>query len=346
MNNKVVLVTGGAGFIGTNFVKFLLRNFRNISVLNLDKLNYAVNLKNLSDIGNNKHYHFIKGDICNRELMGYIFTEFKVDYVVNFAAESHVDRSIFNPNVFIETNVLGTSILLNVAREIWKKEEWAKKRFLQVSTDEVYGTLPENDKKKKFTEMTPLSPHSPYSASKAAADCIVKSYFDTFEFPILITRCSNNFGPFQFPEKLIPLMIINALNDKFLPIYGDGKNIRDWLYVDDHCEAIWQVILKGKPGEVYNIGGNNELLNIEIVHMILEYLNKPKSLIEYVKDRLGHDRRYAIDASKIKAELNWEPKRNFETMIKETIEWYISNINWVKDVTSGEYKRYYKRMYG
>lgn len=343
---KSILVTGGAGFIGSNFIHYVLKKKTDVFIINLDKLTYAGNLENLKQIENNPNYKFIKGDICDQDLVKHIFQEYSSDCVINFAAESHVDRSILNPNVFIETNILGTSTLLNAAKKVWKKEDWNQKRFLQVSTDEVYGTLPEDDLSIKFTESTPLNPHSPYSASKTSADCIVKSYFDTFEFPILITRCSNNYGPYQFPEKLIPLMINNARNGKSLPVYGDGKNIRDWLYVEDHCDAIITVLNTGKPGEVYNIGGNNEMQNITIVKMILDYLNKPHSLIKYVKDRLGHDRRYAIDASKIRKELNWEPNYKFDEMIKVTIDWYLKNSEWVEDVTSGEYQNYYENVYG
>ncbi len=323
LKGKKILVTGGAGFIGSNFIKYILENFQNYSVINLDKLTYAGNLENLKQIENDPNYKFIKGDICNQDFVEKIFIEYNIDHVINFAAESHVDRSILNPNVFIETNVLGTSTLLNAAKKVWRKEDWNHKRFLHVSTDEVYGTLPEDDLSIKFTESTLLNPHSPYSASKTSADCIVKSYFDTFGFPILITRCSNNYGPYQFPEKLIPLMINNAQNNRSLPVYGDGKNIRDWLYVEDHCDAIWTVLNKGKTGEVYNIGGNNEMQNITIVKMILDYLKKPYSLIKYVKDRLGHDRRYAIDASKIRKELAWSPRHKFEEKIKDTIDWYL-----------------------
>jgi dTDP-glucose 4,6-dehydratase len=344
--SKSILVTGGAGFIGSNFIHYVLKKETDVFIINLDKLTYAGNLENLKQIENNPNYKFIKGDICNQDLVEHIFQEYSPDCVINFAAESHVDRSILNPNVFIETNILGISTLLNAAKKVWKKEDWNQKRFLQVSTDEVYGTLPEDDLSIKFTESTPLNPHSPYSASKTSADCIVKSYFDTFEFPILITRCSNNYGPYQFPEKLIPLMINNARNGKSLPVYGDGKNIRDWLYVEDHCDAIITVLNTGKPGEVYNIGGNNEMQNITIVKMILDYLNKPHSLIKYVKDRLGHDRRYAIDASKIKKELNWEPRYKFDEMIKVTIDWYLKNRDWVKHVTTGEYEKYYENVYG
>ena len=344
---KNILVTGGAGFIGSNFIQDILNKTKEIHIINLDKLTYAGNLENLKDIKEKyaERYQFIKGSICNKELVEYIFFKFNPDYVINFAAESHVDRSIVNPNIFIETNVLGTANLLFIAKKFWNKEEWNKKRFLQISTDEVYGTLPENDKSIKFSEQTPLNPHSPYSASKASADLIVQSYYDTYRFPTLITRCSNNYGPYQFPEKLIPLMIHNSLNNKNLPVYGDGKNIRDWLYVEDHCNAIWTVLLKGKIGDMYNIGGNNEIQNIEIVKRILDYLGKPHSLITYVKDRLGHDRRYAIDATKIKNELEWEPKYKFDDKIKETIDWYLNNPDWVNNVISGEYRKWIEKNY-
>jgi dTDP-glucose 4,6-dehydratase len=341
---KTILVTGGSGFIGANFIQYLLKMSQDIFIVNLDKLTYAGNPENLKAIENNKNYKFIKGDICNQELVEFLFKEYSFDSVINFAAESHVDRSIHNPNIFIETNVMGTATLISVAKRFWGNNS-SNKRFLQVSTDEVYGTLPEDNKDIKFTEKTPLQPHSPYSASKTSADCIVQSYFDTFGFPTLITRCSNNYGPYQFPEKLIPLIIHNAINDKPLPIYGDGKQIRDWLYVEDHCDAIWIVLNKGKQGEIYNIGGNNEIQNIEIVKHILDYLEKPHSLITYVKDRLGHDRRYAIDACKIRKDLDWEPKYTFENMIKETIDWYLDNSNWVDNVVSGDYLKWIDRNY-
>ena len=340
----IILVTGGSGFIGSNFIQYLLLKNEEIYIVNLDKLTYAGNPENLKSVENNNKYKFIKGDICNQELIEFLFNEYKFDYVVNFAAESHVDRSIHNPNIFIETNVLGVSTLLSVAKRYWTND-FSNKRFLQVSTDEVYGTLPEDNEDIKFTEQNPLQPHSPYSASKASADCIVQSYYDTFGFPTLITRCSNNYGHYQFPEKLIPLIIHNALNNKQLPIYGDGKQIRDWLFVEDHCDAIWTVITKAKIGEVFNIGGNNEIQNIEIVKYILNYLEKPHSLITYVKDRLGHDRRYAIDSGKIKNELGWTQKYKFEDMIKETIDWYLKNPDWIKNVVSGDYLKWIEINY-
>ncbi|MGD9201689.1 MAG: dTDP-glucose 4,6-dehydratase, partial [Chitinispirillia bacterium] len=304
------------------------------------------NPNNLTAVSESCHdrYSFIKGDICNRELVEHIFSEYDPDYVINFAAETHVDRSIHDPAVFIKTNVLGTATLLDISKKYWGNGG-AAKRFLQVSTDEVYGSLPENNYSEKFTENTPLKPHSPYSASKTAADCLVQSYCDTYGFPAVITRCSNNYGPYQFPEKLIPLMIYNAMSNKKLPIYGDGKNIRDWLYVDDHCEAIWHVLMKGKIGEVYNIGGNNEIQNIDIVKLILKNLNKPKSLISYIKDRPGHDRRYAIDATKIKMELGWEPSCKFEQKISDTINWYLNNTEWVENIVSGDYMNWIRKNY-
>lgn len=340
------LVTGGAGFIGSNFIRYLLKNFSDAEVLNLDLLTYAGNPENLTDVETAfaERYSFVQGDIRNKSIVESAFHDFSPDIVINFAAESHVDRSINNPNVFVETNVLGTATLLNAAKEFWK-DDYSSKRFLQVSTDEVYGSLPEDKPDIKFTEQTPLKPHSPYSASKAAADLLTQAYFDTYGFPVLITRCSNNYGPYQFPEKLIPLMINNAKNDKPLPVYGDGMNIRDWLYVDDHCDAILTVANKGKPGEVYNIGGNNEIRNIDIVKNILNELGKPETLIQYVSDRLGHDRRYAIDASKIKNELGWEPHYRFEEQIKYTIQWYLNNTEWLEHVISGEYQKYYEQNY-
>ena len=336
---KKILITGGAGFIGSNFIDFLLNkkqqnnNFTvsesrklcaisDFSIINLDKLTYAGNLANLKDIDSASNYHFIKGDINDTALVSTIFKDFGIDTVVNFAAESHVDNSISNPNIFVETNVLGTANLLFCAKEFWQKENFENKLFVQISTDEVYGSLDENDAK-KFTEDTPLAPRSPYSASKAGADLLVQSYFETYQFPAIITRCSNNFGPKQHPEKLIPLMIINASQSKKLPVYGDGRNVRDWIFVDDHCSAIATVIASGKIGEVYNIGANCEKQNLEIVKFILDYLGKPYSLIEYVADRLGHDRRYAVDSTKIINSLGWHPQNNFEFHLKNTIDWYL-----------------------
>jgi dTDP-glucose 4,6-dehydratase len=328
MKNFKILITGGAGFIGSNFIHYMLRNYNEISIVNFDSLTYAGNLDNLKSISNDSRYSFIKGDITNSKDVDSVMKG--IDYVVHFAAESHVDRSIEGPEVFIKTNVLGTQILLENA----KKHNIS--RFLHVSTDEVYGSL---GKTGYFTEETSLSPNSPYSASKAGSDHLVHAYFKTFGFPALITRCSNNYGPYQFPEKLIPLMISNALEDKPLPVYGDGMNVRDWLYVEDHCSAIDRVLHKGEDGEVYNIGGNNEWHNIDIVKLILKEVGKPESLIQYVKDRLGHDRRYAIDAGKIKRELGWEPSVQFEDGIKKTIVWYLGNANWIERIKSGDYRQ-------
>ncbi|SNX52854.1 dTDP-glucose 4,6-dehydratase [Thermoanaerobacterium sp. RBIITD] len=330
-----VLVTGGAGFIGSNFIKYMLKEHKDYKVINLDKLTYAGNLENLKDVENNSNYIFVKGDITDREIVEKIFSD-GIDYVVNFAAESHVDRSIEDPSIFLKTNVLGTQVLLDAAKK------YGVKKYLQVSTDEVYGSL---GKTGYFTEQTSLSPNSPYSASKASADLLVRAYHHTFGTPVNITRCSNNYGPYQFPEKLIPLMIINALYDKELPVYGDGLNVRDWLYVEDHCRAIDLVLHKGKIGEVYNIGGNNEKANIEIVKLILKELNKPESLIKYVKDRPGHDRRYAIDSTKIQQELGWKPIYHFDEGMKKTIKWYIDNEEWWNKIISGEYQDYYVKMY-
>jgi dTDP-glucose 4,6-dehydratase len=330
-----ILVTGGCGFIGSNFIRYALKN-SDYEIVNLDKLTYAGNLKNLVDVQNDPRYKFYKGDICNFELVSFIIEKENVDSIINFAAESHVDRSILSSQEFIRTNLTGTNVLLEITRL------YQLKKFLQISTDEVYGSLgPEG----KFTEETPLSPNSPYSASKASADLLVKAFHHTYGVPALITRCSNNYGPYQFPEKLIPLMIINALNNKPLPVYGDGMNVRDWIYVEDHCEAILKVFEKGRIGEVYNIGAENEKPNIEIVKLILKELGKDESLITYVKDRPGHDRRYAIDATKIKTELGWKPSHTFETAIKETINWYIENQSWWKEIISGDYLNYYKKWY-
>lgn len=331
-----ILVTGGAGFIGSNFVKYMLKKHPDYKIVNLDLLTYAGNLENLKEEESNPNYKFVKGDIANRDFIIDLFEKEKFDAVINFAAESHVDRSILNPDIFVRTNVLGTQVLLDAAKHT--KVE----KYIQVSTDEVYGSLDETG---LFTEETPLAPNSPYSASKAGADLLVRSYHKTYGMHTMITRCSNNYGPYQFPEKLIPLMIINALHDKDLPVYGDGLNIRDWLYVDDHSSAIDLVLHKGKSGEVYNIGGNNEKTNIEIVKTILKELGKPESLIKFVKDRPGHDRRYGIDATKIRNELGWKPETNFETGIKKTIKWYLDNQEWWENVISGEYLEYYKKQY-
>ena len=334
---RKILVTGGAGFIGSNFVRMVLSEHPDCLVVNLDKFTYAGNLENLAGFLEHPNHRFIKGDICDGILVERIIDEHSVDTVINFAAESHVDRSITDPKVFIETNVAGTLTLLEAARE--KKLE----RFVQVSTDEVYGALgPEG----KFTEQTPISPNSPYSASKAAADLMVKAFGHTWGVRYNITRCSNNYGPYQFPEKLIPLMINNAINDKPLPVYGDGLYVRDWLYVHDHCTAIWAVLEKAPAGEVYNIGGCNEKANLEVIDMILAHLSKPKSLIRFVKDRPGHDRRYAMNAGKIMTELGWRPSVSFEEGIHKTIDWYLQNQKWLTNVVSGDYQKYYEAMYG
>jgi dTDP-glucose 4,6-dehydratase len=319
-----LLVTGGCGFIGSNFILNALSTHKDWSIVNLDALTYAGNPDNLKTIASDSRYTFVKGDICNSTLCTALFSQHNFDGVVHFAAESHVDRSITGPAAFVTTNVLGTQNLIEAARISWGKE-FGNRRFLHVSTDEVYGSLGTTG---YFSETTPLTPNSPYSASKAGSDLIVRSYFETYGFPSLITRCSNNYGPFQFPEKLIPLMITNALADKSLPVYGDGKNVRDWLHVSDHCRAIELVLQKGTLGQVYNIGGSNERCNIDIVKLVLRDLGKPESLITYVTDRLGHDRRYAIDASKIKRELGWEPAIMFDQGIAMTIKWYLENKWW------------------
>jgi dTDP-glucose 4,6-dehydratase len=325
---KHILVTGGAGFIGSNFVINMLKNRDGCHIVNYDLLTYAGNLENLNEVMDNPRHTFIKGDICDTAAVKKLFDDYDFAAVIHFAAESHVDKSITGPSQFVTTNVLGTQVLLQTAKEAWANADtnyFNTKRFIHVSTDEVYGTLGETG---YFTETTPLAPNSPYSASKAGSDLLARAYFETFGFPAIITRCSNNYGPFQFPEKLIPLMIANALRDKPLPVYGDGMNVRDWLYVRDHCQAIEVILDKGIPGEVYNIGGNNEKYNIDIVKLILAELKKPESLIAFVEDRLGHDRRYAIDASKMKNELGWSPSVDFETGIRETIRWYLANREW------------------
>lgn len=343
-------MTGGAGFIGSNFVKYKLKKDKDVKIVNLDFLTYAGNLENLKDVENNPNYVFVKGDIRDRELLEELFQKYEITGVINFAAESHVDRSIEDPEIFLLTNILGTQALLDTAKRHWKNKSDDKYdrtykegvKFLQVSTDEVYGAL---GKTGMFTETTPLSPNSPYSAAKTSADLIVRAYHETFGMPINITRCSNNYGPYQFPEKLIPLMINNCNQEKDLPVYGDGMQIRDWLHVKDHCIAIDTVFEKGRNGEVYNIGGNNEKANIEIVKLIIKALGKTENLIKYVKDRPGHDRRYAIDNTKITTELGWKPSYTFEEGIKETIEWYLNNMEWMESVTSGAYKDYYNKMY-
>ncbi|MBK8943751.1 MAG: dTDP-glucose 4,6-dehydratase [Ignavibacteriae bacterium] len=334
---KKILVTGGAGFIGSNYINSLLSERDDLTIVNIDKLTYAGNLENLQQVENNSNYAFVKGDISNKELIDYLFQKYKFDYVVNFAAESHVDRSILGSEIFFTTNVIGTNVLLEAAKR------YNVEKFLQVSTDEVYGSLGEFG---LFTEQTSLSPNSPYSASKASADMMALSFYHTYGLPVVITRCSNNYGQFQFPEKLIPLMIINALNNKKLPVYGDGLNVRDWIYVIDHNKAITLVLENGQVGEVYNIGASREMKNIEIVKLILSKLGKDESLIEYVKDRLGHDRRYAIDSSKIQNELGWLPKFDFENAIENTIDWYLQNKNWWEKIISGNYRSYYQTQYG
>jgi dTDP-glucose 4,6-dehydratase len=347
---KTILVTGGAGFIGSNFVKFMLQSHPEYKIINVDALTYAGNLENLKDIRDNDNYIFIKADIRDRGLIDNIFNEYNITQLINFAAESHVDRSIEDPEIFLTTNIIGTQVLLDVAKKHWKinpNDKYCKQykegvKFLQVSTDEVYGAL---GKTGMFVETMPLMPNSPYSASKASADMVVRAYHETFGMPVNITRCSNNYGPYQFPEKLIPLMINNCLNDKELPVYGDGMQVRDWLHVYDHCSAIDTVLHKGKIGEVYNIGGNNEKANIEIVKLIINTLGKSEALIKYVKDRPGHDRRYAIDNTKITSELGWSPKYTFEEGIQETIEWYLDNSVWIKNIVSGDYMTYYQSMY-
>ena len=353
--SKTYLVTGGAGFIGSNFVLYALRKYNDIRIVNVEKLTYAGNLENLSSIEGDERHIFVQADICDRAAMEELFGRFDIDYLVNFAAESHVDRSIETPEVFANTNVIGTVTLLNVARTAWIQEDgsFGNKKFLQVSTDEVYGSLSLDEPETFFLETTPLNPHSPYSASKASADSFVMAYGDTYGLPVNITRCSNNYGPFQFPEKLIPLMIHNALNHEGLPVYGDGENIRDWLYVEDHCKAIDLVLEGGAVGEVYNIGGHNERSNNYIVRRIIQELAHitgddaiNESLISYVEDRKGHDRRYGIAPDKIKADLGWVPETSFEEGIKQTIQWYLDNQSWVDHVTSGEYQNYYQDMYG
>lgn len=375
---KKYLITGCAGFIGSNFVYYMLNKYKDILLVNLDKLTYAGNLENLKDVEGDERHVFVQGDICDRALVTSLFEKYDFDYVINFAAESHVDRSIENPQLFLQTNILGTQNLLDAARRAWVtgKDEygyptWRKDvRYHQVSTDEVYGSLGAEG---FFTEETPLCPHSPYSASKTSADMIVMAYRDTYKMPVTVTRCSNNYGPYHFPEKLIPLIIKNILEGKKLPVYGDGSNVRDWLYVEDHCKAIDLVVRQGRNGEVYNVGGHNEKQNIEIVKLTIATIHQMmtenpeyrkvlkkkerkengeisidwinESLITFVKDRLGHDQRYAIDPEKITKELGWYPETKFEVGIVKTIQWYLENQAWVEDVTSGDYQKYYERMY-
>ena len=351
---KTYLVTGGAGFIGSNFIHYMLRRNQDIHILNVDALTYAGNLENLSEYDQDSRYTFAHVDIRDKEALTQLFETYHPDYVVNFAAESHVDRSIEDPGAFADTNVMGTVALLSVAESFWNDGQgsYGDHRYLQVSTDEVYGSLPLDDPEAFFRETTPLSPHSPYSASKASADMFVKAWHDTYGFPAVITCCSNNYGPYQFPEKLIPLMIENCLEHKALPVYGDGLNVRDWLYVDDHCKAIAMVLEGGRLGEVYNVGGHNERNNLYIVKRIISEVARitgdtqiTEDLISYVTDRKGHDRRYGIAPDKIKEELGWYPETPFEEGIVTTINWYLENREWVKNVVSGDYQDYYKKMY-
>lgn len=332
-----LLVTGGAGFIGSNFIRYVLNQRQGIQLVNLDKLTYAGNLENLKDVEQNQNYNFVKGSINNSNLLEYLFRQYEFDSVVNFAAESHVDRSILGAEDFIETNVKGTQKLLEVAKK------FEVKKFVQISTDEVYGELGDEG---TFSEENPLTPNSPYSASKASADHLCQAYFETHGLPVVITRSSNNYGPYQFPEKLIPLMIYKAYNQEELPVYGDGTNVRDWIYVEDNCKAIFQVLDKGKPGEAYNIGGNQERQNIQVVKMILEGLGRSEDLIEFVEDRPGHDYRYALDISKINSKLGWEPNHKFEEGLEKTIDWYLSHLEWVQNCLDEEYQNYYDKNYG
>ena len=353
-NRRTVLVTGGCGFIGANFIHLLLNECPDWRVVNLDKLTYAGNLKNLQGISEDENYRFIRGDICDATTVNEIFSDEKIDTVVHLAAESHVDRSITGPADFIQTNIVGTFTLLEAARKFWIERSLPVEEpcFLHVSTDEVYGSLGETG---YFTETTPFDPRSPYSASKASSDHLVNAYFHTYGLPVRITNCSNNYGPYQFPEKLIPLVFNNAMKGKPLPVYGDGKNVRDWLYVKDHCEAIVEVVKKGRTGHCYNIGGNNEKQNIEVVTLVCDILDRKiglpesgeprRSQITFVKDRLGHDRRYAIDAEKIKEHLGWQPKVGFEQGIEKTVDWYLDNQKWVAEIVDGSYEQYYEKMY-
>lgn len=334
-----ILITGGAGFIGGNFVHYMIQKYPNYEIVNLDLLTYAGNLETLKSIQNKPNYKFYQGDIADREFIMDLFEEEKFDFVVNFAAESHVDRSITNPSIFVKTNVIGTQVLLDASKR------YNVKRYHQISTDEVYGDLPLDRPDLFFTEETPLNASSPYSASKASSDMLSLAYYRTFGLPVTISRCSNNYGPYHFPEKLIPLMISRALSDKKLPVYGKGENVRDWLHVEDHCSAIDLIIHQGRIGEVYNIGGHNEKTNLEVVKTILLQLEKSEDLIQYVTDRLGHDMRYAIDPTKLVTELGWEPKYNFDTGIKQTIQWYLDNEEWWKNILSGKYNEYFDEMY-
>lgn len=335
-----IIITGGAGFIGSNFVFHMLREHPQDRVICLDKLTYAGNLSTLAPVMGQDNFRFVKADICDRGAVYSLFEEEHPDVVVNFAAESHVDRSIENPAIFLETNLMGTAVLMDACRK------YGIQRYHQVSTDEVYGDLPLDRPDLFFTETTPIHTSSPYSSSKASADLLVLAYHRTYGLPVTISRCSNNYGPYHFPEKLIPLMIINALHDKPLPVYGDGLNVRDWLYVEDHCRAIDLILQKGRVGEVYNVGGHNEMRNIDIVKLICKALGKPESLIHHVTDRKGHDRRYAIDPTKIHEELGWLPETKFADGIKKTIQWYLDHEDWWQPIISGEYQQYYQKMYG
>ncbi len=334
-----IIVTGGAGFIGGNFIHYMLNKYKDYKIICLDALTYAGNMETLEPVMGNPNFKFVKGDIADRNFVFSLFEEESPEVIVNFAAESHVDRSIEDPGIFLQTNILGTGVLLDACRK------FGIKRYHQVSTDEVYGDLPLDRTDLYFTEETPIHTSSPYSASKASADLLVQAYYRTFKVPATISRCSNNYGPYHFPEKLIPLMIANALNDKQLPVYGKGENIRDWLYVEDHCRAIDMIIHNGRVGEVYNIGGHNERTNLEVVKTIISELEKSEDLIHYVTDRPGHDMRYAIDPTKIKNELGWEPTTNFDEGIKKTIKWYLDNKAWWENIISGDYQNYYEKMY-
>ena len=349
---KKLLVTGGAGFIGSNFIQYILDNQQDLVLLvNLDLLTYAGNLENLESVKDDARYRFVKGDIRDKDLVENLFAEYNFDTVVHFAAESHVDRSIVEPEVFLTTNIIGTQTLLDAAKRHWNLDPDNKHsreyrpgvRYLQVSTDEVYGAL---GKTGMFTETTPLAPNSPYSASKTGADLIVRAYHQTYGLPVNITRCSNNYGPYQFPEKLIPLMIHNARTGRPLPVYGDGLQVRDWLHVNDHCRAIETVLERGRPGEIYNVGGSNERTNLEIIRLILQELEAPEDLIVHIQDRPGHDRRYAIDSGKLQRELGWKPRYTFEEGLRETVRWYLEHEAWTAEIVSGEYQQYYAAMYG
>lgn len=338
--SMTIIVTGGAGFIGSNFIFHMLDRYPDYRIICLDKLTYAGNLSTLQSVMGNPNFRFVKADVCDREAVNRLFEEEHPDAVVNFAAESHVDRSIEDPGVFLQTNIMGTQVLMDACRR------YGIQRYHQVSTDEVYGDLPLDRPDLFFTEDTPIHTSSPYSASKASADLLVLAYFRTFHLPVSITRCSNNYGPYHFPEKLIPLMITRALNDQSLPVYGKGENVRDWLYVEDHCAAIDLVMRKGREGEVYNVGGHNERTNLDVVKTVLRELGKPESLITFVTDRPGHDRRYAIDPSKIHAELGWLPRTKFDDGIHQTVQWYLDNRQWWEHILAGEYQNYYQAMYG